>query len=245
MLPKPCLFLTAAPAESEAIARAAAAASPGADWLPVPLAPGVDLARTGVGKVNAAIAAARLADPARYRAVLNLGIGGALPPSPAGSAPLEIGTVVIGRASIYADEGVQTPDGFLDLSDVGFPPAGVGNTIPGFDGARIISHLALRAACLAAIGPAAVECDIATVSTCSGTDDLARTVATRTGAAIEAMEGAAIAHALARLHGEKLPFCEIRIISNTTGDRSRQRWDIKGALAKLTATVALLLSANA
>lgn len=244
MLPKPCLILAAAPAETEAIARATNAAAPAADWLPVPLAPGFDLARTGVGKVNAAVAAARLADPSQYRAVLNLGIAGALPPSRGRPAVLDIGAVVVGRASVYADEGVQTPERFIDLSEAGFPPCGVGYTIPGFDGPRIRGDDALRAACAALIGPYTVEADIATVSTCSGTDALAVAVASRTDAAVEAMEGAAIAHTLARLHGDRLPFCEVRVVSNTTGDRVRQRWDMTGALAGLGRVAASLMCAG-
>lgn len=244
MLPQPCLIFAAAPAEAEAIARAAGAAPPASDWHPVPIGSGFDLARTGVGKVNAAVAAARLADPSRYRAVLNLGIGGALPPTPARPRAIEIGAIVVGRASVYADEGVQTPERFLDLNEAGFPPAGVGSSIPGFDGMRIFLDFALRAACLALIGPGAIEADVATVSTCSGTDALAGAIAVRTGAAVEAMEGAAIAHALARLHGPSLPFCEIRVVSNTTGDRSRQRWDIPAALAVLTRTAASLIGAR-
>ena len=41
------------------------------------------------------------------------------------------------------------------------------------------------------------------------------------------MEGAAVVHAARRLH---LPAIELRTISNTTGDRDRQHWDLPGAL---------------
>ena len=61
----------------------------------------------------------------------------------------------------------------------------------------------------------------------------------RSSAIAEAMEGAAIAHTLARLH-PALPFAEMRIISNSTGDRPRQHWDIPLAfrkLAELTAAI--------
>jgi futalosine hydrolase len=90
-----------------------------------------------------------------------------------------------------------------------------------------------------------VDGDIATVSTCSGTDELARAVAARTRACVEAMEGAAIAHALARLPGPRIPFCEIRVVSNTTGDRSKQQWDIRGSLVKLSDVAAALARAIA
>jgi futalosine hydrolase len=70
------------------------------------------------------------------------------------------------------------------------------------------------------------------VATCSGTDAAAHAVRTRTGAMAEAMEGAAVVHA-ARRAG--VPAIEIRSISNTTGDRAKQQWNIAAAFAALGA----------
>ena len=75
---------------------------------------------------------------------------------------------------------------------------------------------------------------IATVATCSGTDEAADAIARRTGALAEAMEGAAVVHAARRL---RVPALEVRAISNTTGDRDRQVWDLAGGLAALGAAV--------
>lgn len=72
---------------------------------------------------------------------------------------------------------------------------------------------------------------IATVSTCSGTDDLAAEVARRTNGVAEAMEGAAVGHVA---HRFGVPFGEVRVISNTTGNRGSQTWDLPGALARLS-----------
>ncbi|MBL4592087.1 MAG: hypothetical protein JKY96_09020, partial [Phycisphaerales bacterium] len=71
---------------------------------------------------------------------------------------------------------------------------------------------------------------IACVSWCSGEDGCARGVVERTGASVEAMEGAACA-----LVGQRLGVRtgELRVISNTTGDRDDQRWDLDGALKNL------------
>jgi futalosine hydrolase len=71
---------------------------------------------------------------------------------------------------------------------------------------------------------------IATVSTCSGTDAAATEIAHRTGAAAEAMEGAAVGLVAFR---HKVAFAEVRVISNTTGDRSRQVWALEESLAEL------------
>lgn len=78
---------------------------------------------------------------------------------------------------------------------------------------------------------------VATVSTCSGLDSLAGQVRARTGALAEAMEGAAVGQVAHRLG---IPFGELRVVSNTTGDRPRQVWDLKGALERLAAVLGLL-----
>jgi futalosine hydrolase len=62
-------------------------------------------------------------------------------------------------------------------------------------------------------------------------------VKARTGAVAEAMEGAAVGLVAHRLG---IPFGEVRIISNTTGDRNLQRWDMKRALASLSEVIGLL-----
>ena len=80
---------------------------------------------------------------------------------------------------------------------------------------------------------------IATVSTCAGTDVIAQNISRRTGAVAEAMEGAAVgftALCVSASAGRRvIPFVEARVISNTTGDRDRQRWDLRGALDGLSA----------
>jgi futalosine hydrolase len=143
-------------------------------------------------------------------------VAGALPGS-----GLEIGAAVAATACVFADEGLQTESGFTDCAAMGFPLADFpGAAAPvGEDALGVIRPLADAA------GP------IATVSTCSGTDALARAVRDRTGALAEGMEGAAVALVARRL---RLPMAELRIISNTTGDRSAQRWDLRGALARLS-----------
>jgi futalosine hydrolase len=80
---------------------------------------------------------------------------------------------------------------------------------------------------------------IATVATCSGTDEAAESIPRRTGALAEAMEGAAVVHAARRLG---TPALEIRAISNTTGDRAEQVWDLDRALSALGVAVRELVA---
>ena len=182
-------------------------------------APEVRVVVAGIGRTNAAAATAEALTEARatgapFAAVISTGIAGALPGS-----NLALGTVVVADACIYAEEGIALPEGQGDMRVLGFPLGDFeGNRVP-VDGALLVAFRAL--------GPA---CEIATVATCSGTDAAALSVRTRTGAMAEAMEGAAVVHAARRVG---VPAIEIRSISNTTGDRAAQRWDIAAAFAAL------------
>ncbi len=212
------LFVTAAPKEAASVASAFGKPAPD-PWQRVELAAWADLIATGVGKSNAAGATARHLDPARHRHVLNVGIAGVLPGS-----GLRLLETVAGIRSVFADEGVLSPEGYSSMSARGFPPL---STSEG-DGVTSDGQL------LAALGIPHVQA-IATVSTCSGTNALAREIVTRTGAEVEAMEGAAVGLVASRLG---VGFAEVRVISNTTGDRGSQQWDLPGALAALREWVA-------
>jgi futalosine hydrolase len=179
----------------------------------------VEVVVAGIGRTNAAAATAEAIAAARaagwpFTAVVSAGIAGALPGS-----GLAIGDVVVADACAYAEEGIALPEGFRDMRALRF-------ALGDFEGNRVPVDAAL-AARLAPLGRTGT---IATVATCSGTDAAAAEVVARTGAIAEAMEGAAVVHA-ARRAG--LPAIEVRAISNTTGDRPRQRWDLPAAFASL------------
>lgn len=221
------LLVVASPLEAGAITGVPAGVLSFAPWLPEPLRPkqpGFEIVLSGIGKSNAAAATAKVLEPPRHRAVLSVGIAGSL-------EPMDLGQVVIASSSVFADEGLQSPDGFKDCASMGFPlGAFSGSAVPVNEGMMreletVLSTLFPRTGL------------IATVSTCSGTDSLAAQVRNRTGALAEAMEGASVGLVAHRLG---VPFGEVRIISNTTGDRGSQRWDINVALSKLSEVIGLL-----
>lgn len=217
------LLVTAAPAEARAVMAALGGAGEPGPWTLVAADDRTDVLVTGIGKVNAGAAVARFANPARHMAVLNVGIAGVLP-----GAGLEIGRSIAATACVYADEGVESSEGFKDCGEMGFP-------LGDFPGRCVPVNEALLAATRTvtdAAGP------IATVSTCSGTDALAARVRERTGGLAEAMEGAAVAHVCRRLG---LAGGELRVVSNTTGERSGQRWDLRGSLRALSEVLGRLL----
>ncbi|HMN40157.1 MAG TPA: futalosine hydrolase [Phycisphaerales bacterium] len=238
------LVVVAAPAEAKAVASGLGCSPPERDREPVDAGDGWRLLRSGVGKVNAAGAVTRwLPHAGPQPIVLNLGVCGSLPHA---NAPPPLLSVVVASACTYADEGAITPAGFVDTAALGFPMWDGAHSANGHCPAiSTDAHLrqALAGALRSELGSALRVGPIATVSTCSGTDASATDAAARTGALAEAMEGAAIAHALGPRAGVAPGFAEIRVVSNTTGDRDRQTWDLPGSLAVLTRVASLLRSA--
>ncbi len=184
---------------------------------------GAQIVIAGVGRTNAASATTEAILNAWKRGgidgVISAGIGGTLPVEPGDDEPLKIGETIVASSCIYAEEGIITARGFAGMEALGFPLGDfAGNAVP------VDEDLLDRLSGTFRIGP------IATVATCSGTADAAREVVRRTGALAEAMEGAAVVHAARRL---KVPAIEIRAISNTTGDRAQQVWDLQAGLEAL------------
>ena len=180
-----------------------------------------DIVVTGVGKANAAGAIARVLDPSMHRGVLSVGVGGALPGS-----GLEIGEAVAASRSVFGDEGVGSESGLIPMDELGlgsFPDGSMGRDHDPWLVGRLASVCDRRGT-------------IATVSCCSGTDVRAAALARETGAIAEAMEGAGVALAGARVR-PVLPTGEVRVISNTTGDRGGQRWDLDAGLAGLASVL--------
>jgi len=205
-------------------ARVPADAKGGAEFR---VSPSVWVLQTGIGKANAAARVAHTLARTKVQRVINLGVAGSLPGS-----GLDLGQAVLASRSIFADEGVDTPNGFLDCKAMGFP------IYQDDDGTGISPDQELLAS-LQVLGLSEVV--VATVSTCSGRDELATRIRRRTGASAEAMEGAAVM--LACKHAG-VPAAEIRIISNTTGDRESQTWDIGLAMTRLGAIAHQLSDIN-
>jgi futalosine hydrolase len=182
-----------------------------------------DVLIAGVGPVAAAANTAKVLATAAYGLVVSAGIGGGFP----GKA--EVGSLVVASEIVAADLGVQTPEGFRSLDELGF-----GSTrIPVRVGLLNAVADALRAARLPVkTGP------VLTVSTVTGTAESAAELAARVpGATAEAMEGYGVAFA-AQERG--VPVLELRAISNLVGPRDRDAWCIEEALTVLAAASTVL-----
>jgi futalosine hydrolase len=171
----------------------------------------------GVGPAAAAAGTARLLATGRYRAVVSAGIAGGFPGRAA------VGAIVLGARSIAADLGAESPGGFLPIEELGF-------------GRSVVESDAALVKALAAALPEAIVGDILTLATVTGTTATAERLAARFPAAVaEAMEGFGVATAAGRL-----PFAELRAISNPIGPRDRAAWRLKEAFAALSTASAAL-----
>ena len=163
----------------------------------------------GVGPVNAAHAVTLVLARETPGAIVVCGVGGAYP-----SSGLAVGDVACADAECYGDLGAASPQGFLDMKALGFP------VVPSPE--ALYNDLPMQ------VFPSERRVKFVTMSTCSGTEAAARAIESRTGGAVENMEGAAVAH-VAHLHG--VPVGEVRGISNIVTDRDTSTWRLKEAAA--------------
>lgn len=184
----------------------------------------------GVGKIAAAMSLTAALAEHRPDAVLLIGVGGAYPDRhlQPGLASVRVHDVCVIGSEVIADDGVATPDGFLDLAQLR-----LGDIGPMACDAELTSRIAAVLGCRIVAG--------ATVSSGAGTDPLSLAYAQRSGAQVETMEGGAVA-AVCRRFGVR--FAQLRAISNRTGDRKLGGWDLDGALARLSDAVDRVLAAG-
>ncbi|WP_051732862.1 futalosine hydrolase [Kitasatospora phosalacinea] len=179
---------------------------------------GAEVLAAGVGPAAAAAGTAAALARGRYRLVLSAGIGGGFAPG----AP--VGSLVVADAVVAADLGAETPDGFADVTELGFGT--VRHPVP----PALVKTLAV--ACGGAVG------EVLTVSTVTGSAGRAEVLRRRHPRALaEAMEGFGVAEAAARCG---LAAGELRAVSNAVGPRDRAAWRIGEALAALEGAFAAL-----
>lgn len=209
---KRVLVMTAVEAEREAVARGL-----GGDGR-------FDVKLAGVGPAQAAANTAAALAAADYSLVISAGIAGGF------AGQTDVGGLVVSSEIVAADLGVETPEGFIGVDELGFGSARIAVDRAIADRlADALREAGLPACC----GP------IVTVSTATGTAATASALAGRVpGAAAEGMEGFGVATA-AQLRG--LPVLEIRAISNPVGPRDRASWKIREALDALQAAGPILL----
>ena len=174
------------------------------------------LSHGGIGQVNMAICLTHLLEEYRPEKVFLCGCGGSYPAS-----GLKNGDLALATSEYYADLGVATAEQFIPLEDLNLPQdtelsPRVKQSLP------LDPELLVRAQ---EILPDAICGPFSTVNCCSGSSELSLELERRSGSICENMEGAAAAQACENFG---VPLLELRGISNPTGTRDPQQWDVVG-----------------
>jgi futalosine hydrolase len=179
---------------------------------------------TGVGMLATAYELTKTLANGNWDYVLGAGIAGAF------SQAMQLGECVVVESEQIADFGAEDGEEFLDIFSMGLVKA---NRAPFTHRLMVnsmvqppfpIGHL-LRVAGL-------------TVSSVSGHGPTIATRIARYSAAVESMEGAALHYVCLK---EKIPFLQVRAISNYITRRDRNAWRMTDAIASLNAQLATWL----
>ena len=185
----------------------------------------VEFRLTGIGAVQAChcvtrevVAAAAAGDP--YNLVVNLGIAGSydLEAFPIGSAAL------ISREH-FADLGFGSEEGFSDLFQYGILEKDDFPYTKGALARQLLPYPHIEKV-LEKYGAGAG----ATVQCVTGTQARCKEIVAMYNPQIESMEGAGVYYAALM---EKVPFFELRTVSNAVGERDTSKWESKAALDTL------------
>ena len=185
----------------------------------------VEFRLTGIGAVQAChcvtrevVAAAAAGDP--YNLVVNLGIAGSydLKAFPIGSA------AVISREH-FADLGFGSEEGFSDLFQYGILEKDDFPYTKGALARQLLPYPHIEKV-LEKYGAGAGV----TVQCVTGTQARCNEIVAMYDPQIESMEGAGVYYAALM---EKVPFFELRTVSNAVGERDTSKWESKAALDTL------------
>jgi len=177
------------------------------------------LLHTGIGPTSTAISLTRHLEHNTPQAVLMIGCGGSYP-----NSGLQIGDLALATEEVFGDLGVMTAQGFLSLEEMEIPvnPPPVQRIQLDTPLREKVDNLLQS---LAKDQQKQLRCGpFVTVSSCSGHPHLSQDLEKRTGGICENMEGAAAAQVCSLY---RLPFLELRGISNPTGTRDPQQWNLK------------------
>lgn len=169
---------------------------------------------TGVGMMQSAFALASELAKQTYDGALLAGIAGAF------DKQLQLGEVVAVESECYGDLGAEDKEDFIDIVDLGFLQP---DAFP-FQGGRIINEDSLF------IGAALPLYPSLSVNTVTGKQSSIDARSSKYHCALETMEGIAFHYACKQA---KIPFVQIRAISNYVTPRNKAEWNIPLAIQNL------------
>lgn len=178
----------------------------------------IDLLVTGVGMVSTAYSTSKILNDS-YDVAFNVGICGSF------NSNLEIGTVVNVYEDCFSELGAEDGEAFLTLEDLKL------------DGVTKIQN-----------NSGAINVEIEklpkvngiTVNTSHGNEASIKKVVEKFHPIVESMEGAAFMFAC---ENERIPFVQIRAVSNYVEKRNKDKWNIPLAIENLNKKVLEILNA--
>lgn len=184
---------------------------------------GIDIAITGVGCAPALYHILKAVQQYRPSLIIQAGIGGCF------DKQVGLGEVLAVSEDYFGDLGVLENRQWLSVFDMGFAKR---DQKPFKNGRLNNPHRQLLAGCGLKTTQAVTVNEI-------GTNKQRIQLFKDQGAVIESMEGAAL-HYVALM--EKIPFLQLRAISNYVGERNKSKWNFKDAIANLNVELAKIMS---
>lgn len=185
--------------------------------------PAVDILITGIGSVAASYALTKAVAAKRYDYLIQTGIAGSF------SMELVPGTAVVVGSDCFGDLGVFEQKQFRSVFDLGLVQL---NGKPFTKGALHNPHKHL----LKNSGLRVVKG--VTVNQITTDKKAKNYFSTQLKAVIESMEGAAFHYVALK---ERIPFLQLRTISNYVGERDKKKWKLKESVDVLNKTTEKLL----
>lgn len=183
----------------------------------------VNLLITGVGLMAATYALTKAAVQNRPDLIIQAGVAGTLQPEDS------LGRVVVVGSECLGDLGVKGANGFQSLFDLHL----LGADTPPWNETRLFNDIER----LTATGLPIVSG--VTVNEISTDDATIRYYRDQLHVQVESLEGAAL-HYVGLL--EKIPFLQVRSLSNFIGERDKSKWKMKESIATLNREVQKILT---
>ncbi len=175
----------------------------------------IDIAITGVGMLATAYHLTKKIAQKKFDMVIQAGIAGSF------NDAIQPGDVVTVNEEFVADMGVTESGGYKDLFDMNLQnPDEFPFTSRSLKNNNKAVHNILNI-------PKVTGVTVNQITSSKSTIDLYKK---KYGAEIESMEGAALHYICLR---EKIPFIQLRSISNYVGERNKSNWKIKEAISNL------------
>jgi len=184
----------------------------------------VDVLATGVGMVATAAWCSRALSSTPYDLALNAGVCGSFDPA------IQPGAVVHVVSDRIAELGVEDGEAFVSAEEIGLLDA---DAFP-FTGGALVNAAPPANAALGTL-PAVTGI---TVNTAHGHEPSIAAVRQQFGAQVESMEGAAFMYSCLL---QRIPFAQIRAVSNMIERRNRAAWRLQDAITALAAAVGAVL----